>query len=236
MYTYNKLIELTKLHLEEKPTCLKKAWVNSADADGLWKTKTGHWVISIEGLSVCTTIISDQVSPLTYWPALRLLLQTQLNQVVQGDLVVFGRGALRSVGRWSGGTMRQASGGDALPDARVHSGARHLQTAQLAQWEGSHVQQAAVGAAQLLKQHLDREIQTLTQTADNSQYFMIYNLGGKVSLPEWGACPGKGPCRWPAHRPRCPNCRCLTSLRNRADPTGRADWRDKNQWNNGETD
>lgn len=45
MYTYNKLIELTKLHLEEKPTCLKKAWVNSADADGLWKTKNrtlGH--------------------------------------------------------------------------------------------------------------------------------------------------------------------------------------------------
>lgn len=25
-----------------KPTCLKKAWVNSADADGLWKTKTGQ--------------------------------------------------------------------------------------------------------------------------------------------------------------------------------------------------
>lgn len=33
--THFKSIELTELHLEEKPTCLKKAWVSSADADGL---------------------------------------------------------------------------------------------------------------------------------------------------------------------------------------------------------
>lgn len=51
--------------------------------------------------------------------------------------------------------MRHAPGGDALPDAGVHPGPRDLQPPQLAQREGSHIQQAAVGAAQLLKQHLD---------------------------------------------------------------------------------
>lgn len=90
-------------------------------------------------------------------PALGLLLQTQLDQVVQGGRVVFGRGALRSVGGGSGGAVRQAPSGHALPDARVHPGPRHLQPPQLAQREGSHVQQAAVGAAQLLKQHLAKE-------------------------------------------------------------------------------
>lgn len=80
-------------------------------------------------------------------PALRLLLQTQLNQVVQGSRVVFGSGALRSVGGGSGGAVRQAPGGNALPDARVHPGARHLQAAQLSQRERRHVQEAAAGAA-----------------------------------------------------------------------------------------
>jgi len=88
-------------------------------------------------------------------PALRLLLQAQLDQVVQGDRVVLRGGALRSVGGRSGGAVRHAPGGHALPDAGVHPGPRHLQSPQRAQREGNHIQQAAVGATQLLKQHLD---------------------------------------------------------------------------------
>lgn len=88
--------------------------------------------------------------------------------------MVFGSRALRSVGGRSGGAVRQASGGHALPDAGVHPGPRHLQPTQLSQREGSHVQQAAVGAAQLLEQHLNRKIQTLMKTVDNSEDFVIW--------------------------------------------------------------
>ncbi len=118
------------------------------------------------------------------WPALRLLLQTQLDQVVQGDRVVFRSGTLRSVGWRRGAAVRQASRGHALPDAWVNPGAWHLQAAQLAQREGSDVQQAAVGATQLLKQHLNRTNQTLIQTDKPLLLFewksLYYLSGGHV--------------------------------------------------------
>lgn len=110
---------------------------------------------------------------------------------MQRHRVIFGSGALRPVGGWSGGAVRQASGGHALADARVHPGPRHFQPSQLTQWEGRHVEQAAVGAAQLLKQHLHRETHTVGRSADNR---VKHGLMGEFSLPESGACPGKAPC------------------------------------------
>lgn len=48
--------------LTNKPTCLKKAWVNSVDADGLWKTKTGQTLICIKVMLYMNAILSDQLS------------------------------------------------------------------------------------------------------------------------------------------------------------------------------
>lgn len=73
---------------------------------------------------------------------------------MQRDRVIFGCGALWTVGGGGGGAVRQAPRGHALPDARVDAGARHFEPSQLPQREGGDVQQAAVGAAQLLEQHL----------------------------------------------------------------------------------
>lgn len=56
-------------------------------------------------------------------PALRLLLQTQLDQVVQCGGVIFRSGALGSLGRGGGGTVEKAPSGYAFSDARVHTGA-----------------------------------------------------------------------------------------------------------------
>lgn len=97
---------------------------------------------------------------------------------MQRGRVVLGGGALGPVGGRRRGAVRQAARRHALADARVHARARHLEAAQLAQREGSHVQQAAVGAAQLLQQHLRR------QRRQGRYYFA--NVGGyNCKLPYW---------------------------------------------------
>lgn len=104
--------------------------------------------------------------------------------------VIFRSGALRSLSRSSGGAVQKAPSDHTFPDARVHAGARHFQPSQLTQWVRSHVQQAAVGATELLKQHLGKEDGMITHTTT-----YVPNgsrLGGRVFVTWVGGMSWKG--------------------------------------------
>lgn len=104
--------------------------------------------------------------------------------------VIFRSGALRSLGRSGGGTVQKAPGGHAFPDARVYTGARHLQPAQLPQWVRSHVQQAAVGATEFLKQHLGKEHHMIMHST--TYFHNLSRLGGRVYTTWVGGISWKG--------------------------------------------
>ncbi len=87
-------------------------------------------------------------------PALRLLLQAQLDQVVQCGRVVFGGGALRSL---RCGSTGQTSGRNTLADPRIHTGAGHLECTHVSERVRRDVEETTVRTPQLLKQHLKKK-------------------------------------------------------------------------------